>query len=311
MKWVSLIARVAVIVPMLASGAAQARVTVGKTDYHGWTSAYRLSNGTVELVIVPQIGRIMRYGFVGGPNVLWENAGLLGKLPDPQITPTDWMNFGGDKLWNAPQSRSGWPPDPVLDRGECAVTVLPGGRITMTGRISPKFGIRFRREITLSGNGTAVTLKNTLTNESAQPVEWAIWEVAQIDNPKSVLFSRSESGKFPDGYHLFSDFKLGPDMLISAGNEVGLRRNASQGSKIGTDAPSGWIKGFVADQEFTLFARRESGRTYTDDDCTQQIYVNADPLNYAEMELLGPIRQIRPGETTAFETHWSLKHRRP
>src|SRR5207237_346878 len=54
-------------------------VTAQRLPYHGWSGAYRLSNGTVDLVFVPQIGRIMRYGYVGGPNMLFENEKLSGK----------------------------------------------------------------------------------------------------------------------------------------------------------------------------------------------------------------------------------------
>src|SRR5690349_6289708 len=82
--------------------AARGEVTVRQVEYHGWKGAYRLSNQTVELLFVPQIGRILRYGYIDGPNILCENAALQGKAPDPAHPGKDWVNYGGDKLWPAP-----------------------------------------------------------------------------------------------------------------------------------------------------------------------------------------------------------------
>ena len=38
--------------------------------YHGWNNAWRLSNGTVELVVLAGVGpRIVHYGFCGHESV--------------------------------------------------------------------------------------------------------------------------------------------------------------------------------------------------------------------------------------------------
>src|SRR4051812_12550633 len=41
-----------------------------------WPDAIRLSNGDVNLFVIPSIGRIMRFGYSDGPNVLWTNPKL-------------------------------------------------------------------------------------------------------------------------------------------------------------------------------------------------------------------------------------------
>src|SRR5579862_9449152 len=111
---------------LLALGvAANGEVTVTQTDYNGWSGAYRLTNGAAELIFVPQIGRIMRYGYVDGPNILWNNPAMAGKAADADDAAKNWPNFGGDKLWPAPQERWPWPPDPILDHAPQTVKVLP------------------------------------------------------------------------------------------------------------------------------------------------------------------------------------------
>jgi hypothetical protein len=92
--------------PSTSGGSRKAQVT--QVTY-GERKAYRMSDGRSEAIIVPEIGRVMSYGFVGGPNLLWNN-------PQKQFKAEEWHNYGGDKTWPAPQSLwptnvgRGWPP---------------------------------------------------------------------------------------------------------------------------------------------------------------------------------------------------------
>jgi len=61
----------------------KSRVTVAKVSYHGWPHSYLLTNGTVEVIVVPEVGRVMQFHFVGEDAIFWENPRLLGKSPDP------------------------------------------------------------------------------------------------------------------------------------------------------------------------------------------------------------------------------------
>jgi hypothetical protein len=117
----------------------------------GW-KGYLLENDVARLHVAPDIGgRVIQYA-LGEKEFFWVNPTLAGKKP-PQtgLDPNGgWLNYGGDKLWPAPQ---GWdndaqwagPPDAVLDgqpyraeidRDRCA--------IHLTSRDDPRSGIRFR-----------------------------------------------------------------------------------------------------------------------------------------------------------------------
>src|SRR5881296_1847534 len=55
-----------------------------RTNYHGWENSILVSNGRIEAVIVPAIGRVLQFRLAGekdGP--FWENPALFGKAPDP------------------------------------------------------------------------------------------------------------------------------------------------------------------------------------------------------------------------------------
>ena len=52
-------------------------VSVTRVDYHGWKGCYRLANSTLEVIVVPAIGRIMGLRRIGDDaGVLWENREL-------------------------------------------------------------------------------------------------------------------------------------------------------------------------------------------------------------------------------------------
>src|ERR1039458_8429636 len=66
--------------------ALSAAVQIEKIDYKGWPNSYRVSNSEVELVVTGDVGpRVIRFGFVGGQNLLKEYPEQLGKSGESQF----------------------------------------------------------------------------------------------------------------------------------------------------------------------------------------------------------------------------------
>jgi hypothetical protein len=299
-------------------------VTCVKVTYNNWKDAYQLSNGAVELVYVPQIGRVMRYAFIGGTNVLWNNPALFGQTTDLAKPGTDWINYGGDKLWPAPQSNWSWPPDPILESSEQLVTVTRDNHLLVEGHTSGKYGIRFLREISLDETGTGVTFKNTMLNArkraqspatpqaektslpTADRVTWGLWQITQVDSPSEARLLINTKGHFPTGYYTFKDSAPVAGAITVTPTNVKLRRDPVKSAKIGGDSPQGYLEADVHNITFRVSARVETGKTYPDDGCAQEIWSNTDPLPYMELELLGPIHTLEPGKSAVFTTRWSL-----
>ena len=77
--------RILSVALVLAAGSVFAWVRVGEVEYLGWKNAVEIDNGDIRVVVVPQIGRIIHYGFVGRkPKV--DEDGLFAR-----------SNSGGDK----------------------------------------------------------------------------------------------------------------------------------------------------------------------------------------------------------------------
>src|SRR5258707_1309849 len=72
-------------------------VKVEKVAYLNLPNCYKLSNGTVELIVTTDVGpRINRYSFPGEDNILAE-------MPDAVVKTElgDWKPLCGHRLWSA------------------------------------------------------------------------------------------------------------------------------------------------------------------------------------------------------------------
>ncbi|NLF86391.1 MAG: hypothetical protein GX571_09845, partial [Lentisphaerae bacterium] len=136
-------------------------------DYKGWKSI-RLANRQVELIVTRDVGpRVIRFGFIGGPNIFAELEGHIGGRGE-----SEWMNRGGHRLWIAPEAA---PWSYELDNEPYAVAeAIPNGVRTVQAP-GPLTGIEKQMEITLDPERNVVTIRHTLTNRRASPVRCSVW----------------------------------------------------------------------------------------------------------------------------------------
>ena len=181
---------------LLLAGCA-ARVPVTRPfAYEGWPDAYRLSNGVVDVVVVPAIGRVVRYGYVGGENLLWDNSALHGRLAATR--PGQWANFGGEKIYPWPQddwsTRFGhdWPPPPGTDPVAYRASILADGSLHLVSDVLPAFGVRIVRDLRLSPSGSKLELTTTFEQVDPPDADWpiAVWSVAQWRSPDQISAHR-------------------------------------------------------------------------------------------------------------------------
>lgn len=218
-----------------------APVRVEQIGYRGWEGAYRLSNGQAELIFVPQVARIIHFGVVDGPNLLWVNDRTAPDRPDacePLPTLGGWVNYGGHKLWPAPQKLWHWPPPAALDNGECRVQVTPAGSLRVMGRPSEELGIRFDRLITMAPRARRVRIQQTMVNVSEGPVTWAVWDVTQVPAGGTVYVPLGPGADYRtgDGEPLGPNWRREEAML-----ELVAPPQEGPGRKVFVSGPPGWL----------------------------------------------------------------------
>lgn len=292
-----------------AGTAHTAPATVITTNYHGWADSYLITNGVAEVVVVPAIGRVMQFSFTGEEGVFWENTNLFGaELTGAE---TNWVNFGGDKSWPAPESdwpkftkRDEWKPPAAFD-GLPMITKVEYGDVYLISQVDPAYGIRVRRRVHLHPHKPVLYVQTTFERVAGDPAKISVWTVTQFKDPQMLFLPAPHSSMFTNGYTL-----INPDPPPGLTNDQGLlwfARDPKSAHKIGSDADAVlWVGEKLA-------CRVESPRIrkaeYPDHGSSLEIYTNPDPLKYIELETLGPLKALSVGQSITRANIYTLYHR--
>ncbi len=309
----------------------------------GWDSVY-LKNGLIEVQVVPKIGgRVIQYK-LGDYAFFWVNEDLVDKEPPAsRLDPNGkWLNYGGEKIWPAPQGRGEgeWPgpPDTVIDGGPyTAEPIKENDKLTavkITSEQDKKSGIQMSRVIRAFENTTHISIDATMKNIDTKPRRWGIWPVAQFDtaNRHGEGFNKNywtycpinPNSMYHSGYNMMHG--LAGHLSYKPDYEKAMMRIQYdyRVAKIGMDSSAGWAAtldatdGYVFVHRFTY----EPGKEYPDGASVEfWLYglgeivewknkVAAMPDNLKEnpycleTELLSPLTALSPGQSYTFHYDW-------
>lgn len=308
---------------VLCSGVAQAQApsaapavrvaggqTMQKMKFDGH-DAWRLSDGQSEAIIVPSMGRVMRFGRVGGLNWLW-NA------PPGQYRLNNWSNYGGDKTWPAPQSQwegmsggKGWPPPSAWD-GAPHVAGTKNGKLWMVSPVQKGLGARIIRQFWFEPNGDFV-IEQAAEKTQGDPTYFSLWSVIQIIPPEAMFLPLNPNSPYKNNFAWI--YKPKVDVNVQIATPGLLRVLPSVGTdannfKIGTDAA---MPAAVAVRDGWAFVARSNkpGGEYPDGMLGAGFPIelwNMGPkdVHYNELELLSPLRLYKKGSRWKHTIRWSV-----
>ncbi len=269
--------------------------------YAGWEECVRLSNGTVEVVVTKQVGpRIIRYGFVGGPNEFVEYPDQVGKRGEAR-----YRSYGGHRLWVAPET-DGWtnhPDNQPVDVHEA------DGEVIFTAPIEQ--GTGFRKSIAVSlGEGSAVRVRHTLRNTSDKPIMCALWALSVMAPGGTAIvpherFIPHAEKVLPARPMVLWNYTDMTDPRWTWGKKfVRLRQDASKmPQKFGVLSTDGWAAYANGDRIFIKRFPFDISAQYPDFGCNAEIFTNHRML---EVESLGPLTPLAPGEGREHTERWTL-----
>lgn len=272
--------------------------TITQGEYHGWKNCIFVRNAQAEIVIVPAIGRIMQFHYLGEEGPFWENRRLDGKLPDPSSA--EWGNFGGDKPWPAPQADwpavtgRDWPPPGAFDSMPVKANTL-GDAVELVSPVDPHYGIRTRRLIRLDARQPVMTVETSFEKVQGTPRAVSVWIVTQCGEPRSIRIPVPKKTLFKKGYNLQCPHE--PPGLKREGEILTLTRDRAIPHKIGNDA--GLLEWIGEGVSLRVDSPRIDGANYPDSNSSAEVYTNPDPLPYIELELLGPLKTLSVSEKIA------------
>ena len=287
---------------------------VSRVQYLG-RAAFRVASGLNEAVIVPSLGRVMRYGPMNGPNVLWNS-------PQQSFKKGEWANWGGDKVWPAPQSawplslgNQTWPPHPSWDGAAQSSQVLENGHVQTTSGIWPVLGCRIVREFWFDPNGDFV-IQQTAEKVSGAPVQMSIWSITQTA-PDVVFLPTNPQSTYKNNFHWLGASSEATNVSPIDDKFLQVVPVFKGNYKIGVDAPISAVAMRKGDLIFTLRSDKPAG-DYPDGangagfpveifDSGGIFDNGAVASHYVELEILGPLRVFRKGTRWTHTVRWSLQ----
>jgi hypothetical protein len=284
-------------------------ISMQRETFDQWENAWVLDNGQCRMTAVPEIARVMEFAPKGGKSLFWVNPELVGKNIGSEVhAGQDCPNFGGYKIWCAPQSIWKWPPDPWIDGLPCRTEMISTDTLRMTGQPSPVQGVRFSRELRMHPDRARVDVRQTIENVSDTSRKWGIWEITAVvpearvfmpnPGPDRVVGSMSfapgqyklaecKHAKFTDA-SLF--FRFVPGVLPTDG-------------KIHIHGTAGWL---ACELDGQVYAKRfavSPREAYPDQHANTEIFLCKD---FTEIETVSPEFQLSPGATADFSEQWLL-----
>jgi hypothetical protein len=277
-----------------------------KIAYSDFGSCLRLSNGTVELVVTTEVGpRIIRYGFVGGENI-------LGEVPDAGLTTElgEWKAYGGHRLWAAPENN---PRSYVPDNQPVEVEVVDDLTVRLVQPVEKPTGLRKEMTITLDDDGTGVTVDHLITNTGLWPIELAPWALTVLNGegggtvliPQEPYLSHDEELLPARTMVLWYYTDLSDPRWRLGKQFIRLQVDAAQAEpqKIGVANKQSWAAYARAGLLFVKTFDYESDAVYADEGCNCETYTAG---SFVELETLGPMFDLVPGESADHAEYWQL-----
>jgi hypothetical protein len=282
---------------------ARADVHVEKVEYKGWRHCYRVSNGEVDLVVTSDVGpRVIRFGFVGGQNVLKEFVEQLGKSGEEKF-----QLRGGDRVWKAPEDPvATWAPDNV----PVEITVTANGLIAKSP-VESLTNLQKEIEVRMARAGTGVTVVHRITNRSLFPLEYSVWSLTMMAPGGVAITGFPPRGKHPANLEatnplvMWAYTNLSDKRWTFTKKYMALKQdpNNSEPQKIGMFNPDTWGAYILNGEAFVKRVPAYPGETYPDFGCSFEEFTNND---FLEMETLSPLTKVLPGKTAEQAEYWSL-----
>ena len=271
-------------------------------SYGGWRNCIRLSDGRTELVATTDVGpRVIRFGFIGGPNLLKEYPEQLGRRGGKK-----WRIYGGHRLWTAPEDRRRtYTPDNDPVEWTWTRNIL-----RLRTKADPQFGLAKELRIAYAADGS-VRLDHRIRNQGKRPIALAPWTLTVMAPGGEAIFPQEPYATHPDALLpvrplvLWAYTKMDDPRWTWGENEIRLRQDpkAKDAQKVGFFSTRGWMAYRLNRQVFIKRHACATGATHPDMGCNVETFTNQDML---ELETLGPLVNLKPGTHIEHSETWGL-----
>lgn len=295
----------------------------------------QLSNKYLKLNIAAKLGGRILQVYFNQEKLFWTNNNYksLLKKKKGKNKNDSWLNWGGEKLWLAPQGWNGaneWdgPPNPI-DNAEYRICQKSQSAISLTGNKQEKYGILLSRQISIKDDSSKIHVQAYIQNIVDEEKKWSIWPVLQLDAQKAdggvndKLYSFcpiNDKSIYDKGFKIKYGIANNPQFYFDEEVNMLVIPYKYIVGKVGVDAYEGWVgtcnykNGICC----IVFFETDSNGSYPHEDSTIEVWtqgagsyysrgkLNCKPKNleenpaYIELEIFSPQFSLKPGQKKSF-----------
>ena len=261
-----------------------------------------LEEGDIQIGIALDYGiRVRHLSIKGMENLYYQQP---ADLSDGFGTPDTWKLRGGHRLWLTPECEDSYYPDDA----PVSYTLKDNG-VLIVQDVEPPLGIQKTLEITFQEDGTVHLLHN-FYNRNDHPIVGASWGVNSLDGCGKIEFAYGggKKGDFYPGCVLatWGATTLADPRLKIAKDRIYAQHDANVTDyfKMGVYCPDGTAILESKGQRLTIGFAVPNIRILPDQGCNFELYMHKC---FLEMETLGTITNIAPGESASHWETWKLE----
>ena len=259
-----------------------------------------ISDGRLEVAVATQFGpRLLGLRLAGEHNVFAE----LGSAGIDRGPAGKYSFYGGHRVWVSPEV-----PEITYAPDDLPVTLEErGSQITVRSDDGP-----FAKAISIAFDGEAVQVGHRLSNQTGASAEAAAWAITQLRPGGTARLplattALDDHGLQPNRMVVAWPYTNWADPLVELDNdEIRLLAGRSTPTKVGTVIGGNGVLTYDLDGlRFSKRIEASLGAVHADLGANGQIYANDQ---FVELETVGPLVTLGPGESTTHTEWWALAH---
>ena len=279
-------------------------------NYSIYGRCLEMSNELCRLVITLDKGpHIICYQMHGEPNVMFEDLEDFhtqsGSDFDTYFYPgAKWHIYGGHRLWLSPESM----PETYYPDNFAVPYTTEGNTVILTPKEQEGNHVQYVFKVTLEEKGTKVTVAHTIYNRDSKEKTFAPWGLSVLapGGVEIVPQADKQTGLLSNRILALWDYSDMSDPRLWWGNKYitliqipGMDKNF----KLGLNHEKQWSSYLLGKELFVKRYHTVDGGNYPDGGCSFETYICK---NFLEMESLGELKTLAPGESVDHVENWEL-----
>jgi len=280
-------------------------------SYKDYGRCVVIENGEIEAYVTVDLGpRIIRFGFIGGKNIMCDNRKAFTPMTDKTYTDyfgegKAWESLGGHRVWITTES---YPETYTPDDEKVEYTVTENGAV-FEANDDNKNGVKKSFEIKMDSDDANMQIITSVKNISDKEKEFAVWciSVAAADGTLVIPMNTNDTGLLHNRNISVWPYTDLSDKRLRFGNKyVTVKQDtaATRPLKIGFDLNAGQVYYVLGNDIFCKkYENNHPNGVYPDNNVSFETYTNDVMI---EIENLSEVKRVAPGDCNSMTETWSL-----